>query len=244
MNGAGNDFVLIDNRGGGVHLNRSQIVLLCDRHRGIGADGVLLLEKATNRADFRMRYFNADGGEAEMCGNGARCFARFANKVAGAEGKISFETPAGVISAELAGDLVTLQMTAALRPIIDTAPTFLPKEKKFFLMHWVDCMGDAIKAEANAAYRAGQQEALARMQQQQPRVPSVTVVGQVSVPTIPWIEALTLAKALVTANYTGRTDPTEILIVRNGRAFRVDPKQLLSGEDVPLQAGDVVQIKQ
>ena len=99
------------------------------------------------------------------------------------------------------------------------------------------------KAEANAAYRAGQQEALARMQQQL-RVPSVTVVGQVSVPTIPWIEDLTLAKALVTANYTGRTDPTEILIVRNGRAFRVDPKQLLSGEDVPLQAGDVVQIKQ
>ncbi len=48
-----------------------------------------------------MRYFNADGGEAEMCGNGARCFARFANKVAGAKNKISFETQAGVISAEL-----------------------------------------------------------------------------------------------------------------------------------------------
>jgi diaminopimelate epimerase len=112
MNGAGNDFVLIDNRAGEVHLNRSQIAHLCDRHRGIGADGVLLLEKPSNRADFRMRYFNADGGEAEMCGNGARCFARFANKVAGAAGKISFETPAGVISADLVGDLVTLQMTA------------------------------------------------------------------------------------------------------------------------------------
>ena len=111
MNGAGNDFVLIDNRAGEVHLNRSQIANLCDRHRGIGADGILLLEKPSNRADFRMRYFNADGGEAEMCGNGARCFARFANKVAGATGKISFETPAGVISAELIGDLVTLQMT-------------------------------------------------------------------------------------------------------------------------------------
>src|SRR5438034_2191217 len=111
MNGAGNDFILIDNRTGDVHLDRTQIARLCDRHRGIGADGVLLLEKASNHVDFRMRYFNADGGEAEMCGNGARCFARFANKVAGAEGKISFETPAGVISAELAGDLVTLQMT-------------------------------------------------------------------------------------------------------------------------------------
>ncbi len=111
MNGAGNDFILIDNRAGDIHLDRSQIAHLCDRHRGIGADGILLLEKAANHADFRMRYFNADGGEAEMCGNGARCFARFANKVAGAQETISFETPAGVISAELVDDLVTLQMT-------------------------------------------------------------------------------------------------------------------------------------
>jgi len=111
MNGAGNDFVLIDNRAGLVHLNRNQIARLCNRHRGIGADGVLLLEKSSNSADFRMHYFNADGGEAEMCGNGARCFARFANRITGAKGKISFQTQAGVIAAELKGDLVTLQMT-------------------------------------------------------------------------------------------------------------------------------------
>jgi len=111
MDGAGNDFILIDNRAGDINLNRSQIARLCDRHRGIGADGVLLLENPSDHADFRMRYFNADGGEAEMCGNGARCFARFAQKTAGAEETISFETPAGVISAELAGDLVTLRMT-------------------------------------------------------------------------------------------------------------------------------------
>jgi diaminopimelate epimerase len=84
---------------------------LCDRHRGIGADGVLLLENSTNGADFRMRYFNADGGEAEMCGNGARCFARFANKVGGQKPKLSFETPAGLISAEVKDDLITLRMT-------------------------------------------------------------------------------------------------------------------------------------
>ena len=111
MNGAGNDFILFDNRTGAVDLDPNRIAQLCDRHRGIGADGILLLENPTNRADFRMRYFNADGGEAEMCGNGARCFARFANKVGGQMGKISFETPAGVISAELKGDLVTLRMT-------------------------------------------------------------------------------------------------------------------------------------
>src|SRR6476660_6492627 len=111
MDGAGNDFILIDNRAGNIDLDRGQIARLCDRHRGIGADGILLLEKASNHADFRMRYFNADGGEAEMCGNGARCFALFAKKVGGQKEKISFETPAGVISAELKGDLVTLRMT-------------------------------------------------------------------------------------------------------------------------------------
>ncbi len=111
MNGAGNDFVMIDNRAGDVRLNSAQIARICDRHRGIGADGILLLEKARNGSDFRMRYFNSDGGEAEMCGNGARCFARFANKVAGAPGKISFETPAGVIGAELHHELVTLHLS-------------------------------------------------------------------------------------------------------------------------------------
>jgi len=111
MNGAGNDFVMIDNRAGEVRLKPEQIVRICDRHRGVGADGILLLEKSSNGADFRMRYYNRDGGEAEMCGNGARCFARFANKIAGAPAKISFETPAGVIRGELHDDLVTLQMS-------------------------------------------------------------------------------------------------------------------------------------
>jgi diaminopimelate epimerase len=111
MNGAGNDFVMVDNRAGNVRLSPEQIARICDRHRGVGADGILLLEKADNGADFRMRYFNRDGGEAEMCGNGARCFARFANKVAGGREKISFETPAGVIGAELCDGLVTLQMS-------------------------------------------------------------------------------------------------------------------------------------
>src|SRR5712691_9576403 len=111
MNGAGNDFVLLDNRAGDLQLAREQIARICDRHRGVGADGVLLLERATNRATFRMRYYNADGGEAEMCGNGARCFARFADRTAGPLREISFETPAGVISANLEGELVRLQMS-------------------------------------------------------------------------------------------------------------------------------------
>jgi len=111
MNGAGNDFVMLDNRLGDLRLEAKQIEHLCDRHRGIGADGVLVLERAANGADFRMRYYNADGGEAEMCGNGARCFARFADRVAGPLEKVSFETPAGVIAAALRDEGVTLQMS-------------------------------------------------------------------------------------------------------------------------------------
>jgi len=112
MNGAGNDFVMIDNRSGEVRLAPEQIAWICDRHRGIGADGILLLEDAKNGADFRMRYYNRDGGEAEMCGNGARCFARFANKIAGARENVRFETPAGIIGARLDGESVTLEMSA------------------------------------------------------------------------------------------------------------------------------------
>lgn len=111
MNGAGNDFILLDNRAGNLQLTGPQISRLCDRHRGIGADGVLVLEPAANGADFRMRYYNADGGEAEMCGNGARCFARFASELAGPVERLSFETPAGVIAATLGRDGVTLQMS-------------------------------------------------------------------------------------------------------------------------------------
>jgi diaminopimelate epimerase len=111
MNGAGNDFVMIDNRLGDLKLAPDQIAKICDRHRGVGADGVLVLERAANGADFRMRYYNADGGEAEMCGNGARCFARYASHVAGPKEELSFETPAGVIGAKLQGELVRLQMS-------------------------------------------------------------------------------------------------------------------------------------
>ncbi len=111
MNGAGNDFVLLDNRAGSLRLDAKTIERICDRHRGVGADGVLLVEPAANGADFRMRYYNSDGGEAEMCGNGARCFARYANRLADSTAAVSFETPAGVITAEFTGDLVRINMS-------------------------------------------------------------------------------------------------------------------------------------
>lgn len=113
MNGAGNDFVLVDNRAGSLHLSREAIARLCDRHRGIGADGLIAVEAPETSADFRMRYYNADGGEAEMCGNGARCFARFARPFTEGDA-ISFETLAGVITARFRGEEVELAMSEPL----------------------------------------------------------------------------------------------------------------------------------
>src|SRR5580698_5134916 len=112
MNGAGNDFVLIDNRSGAYKFSPRQIGFLCDRHRGVGADGVLLVEAPAGDADFRMRYYNCDGGEAEMCGNGARCFTRFVHQITGAFSEMRFETQAGIIKAQIEGDLVKLEMSS------------------------------------------------------------------------------------------------------------------------------------
>lgn len=128
MNGAGNDFVMIDNRAGGLGLSREAIARLCDRHRGVGADGLIAVEPAENGADFRMRYYNADGGEAEMCGNGARCFARFASRLAGSSNALSFETMAGVVTARLLGENVQLQMSAPRDLVLGTALTAAGQE--------------------------------------------------------------------------------------------------------------------
>lgn len=76
MHGLGNDFVVIDNMNGHIALSKEQIIFLCNRKIGIGADGVILVEKS-NRADCFMNYYNSDGTFAEMCGNGVRCVAKF-----------------------------------------------------------------------------------------------------------------------------------------------------------------------
>ena len=112
MNGAGNDFVVIDNRSLDYSLTREQIARLCNRQRGVGSDGLLAVEPAQKGADFRMRYYNADGGEAEMCGNGARCFARFVNKLHGGKlEKLSFETIAGEIQANFIKEHVRIGLS-------------------------------------------------------------------------------------------------------------------------------------
>ena len=112
MNGAGNDFIVIDNRDLAIKLDAQTIEALCDRHRGIGADGLLAVEPAQLGADYRFRYYNADGGEAEMCGNGARCFGRFtAHLGEGVADHVTFETIAGTLAADMVGENVRIAMS-------------------------------------------------------------------------------------------------------------------------------------
>ena len=113
MSGAGNDFVLLDNRTGTIPLTREQVARLCHRQFGIGADGLMLLVPcASGKADWAWQFYNNDGSDAEMCGNGARCFARYIQRLTGASRELTFETVAGVIKASFTGERVTVNLTA------------------------------------------------------------------------------------------------------------------------------------
>ena len=113
MHGLGNDFVVLDGIRQHVSLTPAQLRLLADRHRGVGCDQILVVERATRGdADFRYRIYNADGGEVEQCGNGARCFVQFVRDRGYTDSRrIRVETSGGIIVPEIvAGDEVTVDM--------------------------------------------------------------------------------------------------------------------------------------
>lgn len=113
MSGSGNDFIVIDNRNGSVTVNDLPpfVVKVCRRRLSVGADGLILIEPSA-RVDFSWRFFNADGSVAEMCGNGARCAARFAHLTGIAKADMAFDTLAGTITAQVRGDQVRIGMSA------------------------------------------------------------------------------------------------------------------------------------
>ena len=120
MSGCGNDFLLIDNRDNRMaDIALSDFIInVCRRQMSAGADGLILIENDDD-LDFRWQFFNSDGGRAEMCGNGARCAARFAhlNGIAGTT--MAFGTDAGVIEAEMIGDQVKVKMTPPSPVVLD-----------------------------------------------------------------------------------------------------------------------------
>jgi len=114
MSASGNDFILIDNRDrkadNAFESIQEFVVKVCRRCHSVGADGVILIEKS-EKVDFSWRFFNADGTEAEMCGNGGRCAARYAYVKGITGSKMVFETIAGLIKARVEGQNVKLQLT-------------------------------------------------------------------------------------------------------------------------------------
>lgn len=112
MSGHGNDFVIIDNRGDLPGIDWPSLAIqLCDRRRPTGSDGLLTIE-LSDTADFRLRIFNADGSEAHMCGNGARCAALWAVKKEIAPASMTIETGAGTVKAIVDGNRASIKLTA------------------------------------------------------------------------------------------------------------------------------------
>ena len=111
MSAHGNDFIIIDNTDGNLSLDwQHYSSIWCHRRLSVGANGLLVIEQSKS-ADFRLRIFNSDGSEAEMCGNGARCAAVFAFEQGIADSRMTFETRAGIIRAKVADDTASIQLT-------------------------------------------------------------------------------------------------------------------------------------
>lgn len=111
MHGAANDFILVDDREETFPASdRAWLAGISSRRTGVGCEGVILIQKSA-KADFRMRFFNPDGSEVEMCGNGARCVAKLAREIGAAPERMTIDTVAGILRAEVSGDTVKLFMT-------------------------------------------------------------------------------------------------------------------------------------
>ena len=144
MHGLGNDFVVLDGVRQPVSLSPEQLCYLADRHFGVGCDQILLVEKPTQPGvDFRYRIFNADGGEVEQCGNGARCFVRFVHEQGLTDKReIRVETLKGLIAPRLEGDgNVTVDMGV---------PRFLPADIPFLadddvIIHLLDVADETLE---------------------------------------------------------------------------------------------------
>ncbi|HBD09016.1 MAG TPA: diaminopimelate epimerase [Syntrophobacteraceae bacterium] len=229
MTGSGNDFILIDNRNGKIDSDRCRDLVKksCRRKLSVGADGLILIENDPE-VDFRWRFFNADGSEAEMCGNGARCAARFAylNGIVTKE-RLAFRTMAGVIEAEILEDKVRIQATSPRELMLNLT---IESDGRTFLVHFVNTgvphvvilLNSVADLEATEVFRWGR--ALRYHEHFQPAGTNVNFIAvqdahQLMVRTYErGVEDETLAcgtgaiaSALITAAHQRVTSPVQVL---------------------------------
>ncbi len=137
MHGAANDFMVVDDRAGRFPVHATDWMAgLMQRHTGVGSEGILLIQPATaDGADFRMRFFNPDGGEVDMCGNGARCIARLAHELDVAPTTLTMQTAAGLVGAQVQGDQVRLTLTAPRDWQLNQSLTVLDRELTYHFVN-------------------------------------------------------------------------------------------------------------
>jgi diaminopimelate epimerase len=173
--GTGNDFILFDNRNGQINLTNEQVALMCDRHFGIGADGLMLLEHADGY-DFRMVYYNSDGNEGTMCGNGGRCITAFAKRLGLINDTANFIAIDGPHTATINADgLISLHMKDVATMDISDDHTILDTGS----LHYVLWVNDVVGADVFGIGRR-----IRNQPEFQPRGTNVNFVQRVAADTL------------------------------------------------------------
>ncbi len=147
--GTGNDFILFDNRSNTIQFQQQEVALLCHRRFGIGADGLMLLEE-TEGFDFKMVYYNSDGRESSMCGNGGRCIVAFAKKLGIAKSEVRFMATDGEHRARLENDQVHLKMNDVMSIEIGEGYYFLNTGSPHYVKYVKDLHSFPVFAEGRS----------------------------------------------------------------------------------------------
>lgn len=137
--GTGNDFIIIDNRNSSINpANERLIGILCDRHRGVGSDGLILIDEH-EKYDFEMKYFNADGREGPMCGNGGRCAVAFMEKTGIGKGRGSFLASDGEHSYKIKKNIISVSLRDTRPPLTIEGNNFIDTGSPHYIINVADC---------------------------------------------------------------------------------------------------------
>ncbi|HDZ42247.1 MAG TPA: diaminopimelate epimerase [Bacteroidetes bacterium] len=137
--GTGNDFIIIDNRTNCISPGNDKLIkFFCDRHKGVGSDGLILIDEH-EKYDFEMKYFNADGREGTMCGNGGRCAAAFAEKTGIGKGKGSFMASDGEHRYEIKGNVISVSLCDTRPPVNVGGNSFIDTGSPHYIINVPDC---------------------------------------------------------------------------------------------------------